>query len=397
VPLVSRLTLQNAVATVSLPPYLLARRLLRPAPSSAPRWVISGHSGRMYADNAGALHELLLREGRDVTWISADAGLTRMLQAKNAKVLTRNSFEARRAIERASVLAYSHGPTDLDHLLLKSCALPGLRVHLNHCMSHLKVWTQHAVTALPPDFGRAPVRDAFDYMLASSPREQQNLQRSFTGAGSRIVVGGGAHLDAFMRARSEQPARSIAYFPTFRDTTEGKRQLEDAIRALGANERLRRWLVQEDFHLHILGHVNSGSGHVHDAGSERIHFPPASQIGDVILRSSALISDYSGVICDYLALDRPLVFFPFDQQSYLRTRGLYVDYDQFVFGHRVSDVEALVDLIVSGEFRNEAAFAERRASWRREFFPTLEPTYTRRTLDTIERLLADDAARAGSA
>ncbi|MET0284927.1 MAG: CDP-glycerol glycerophosphotransferase family protein [Polyangiales bacterium] len=396
-PLVSRLTLQNAAATVSLPPYLLARRFLRRAPSSATRWVISGHSGRMYADNAGALHALLSSEGHDVTWISADAGLTRMLQAKNARVLTRNSFEARRAIEQASVLAYSHGPTDLDHLLLKSCALPGLRVHLNHCMSHLKVWTQHAVTTLPRDFRRAPVRDAFDYMLASSPREQSNLQRSFTGAGSRIVIGGGAHLDAFMRARSEQPARSLAYFPTFRDTAEGKRQLEDVIRALSANTRLREWLVKEDFHLHILGHVNSGSGHVHDARSERIHFPPASAIGDVILQSSTLISDYSGVICDYLALDRPMVFFPFDQQSYLRARGLYVDYDQFVFGPRVSDVDALVELIVSGQYRDEAPFAERRAAWRREFFPTLQPTYARRTLDTIERLLAEDAARASQA
>jgi CDP-glycerol glycerophosphotransferase (TagB/SpsB family) len=222
------------------------------------------------------------------------------------------------------------------------------------------------------------------------------LQRSFPGAGSHILVGGGAHLDAFMRARNETPTRSLAYFPTFRETSDGKRGLDNVIRALAANTRLRRWLAREDFHFYILGHVNSGSGHVHDAGDERIHFPAAGEIGEVILRSSALISDYSGVICDYLALDRPTVFFPFDAETYLRTRGLYVDYDQLVFGHRVNDVEALVDLIVSGEYSNEAAFASRRAHWRREFFPTLEAGYAQRTLATIDGLLAEDAKSACS-
>lgn len=380
-----------------MPPYLLARPFLGGGSSTVERWVISGHSGRVYADNAAALHQLLCEQERDVTWISADAELSRMLTARRAKVLTRNSFAARRAIEHATVLAYSHGPSDLDHRLVKQCELPGLRVHLNHCMSHVKVWATQPVSSQPEPLLRAPVSDPFDYMLASSERERRNLQRSFPGAGARVVLGGGAHLDAFMRARGQQPRRTLAYFPTFRDTREGKRQLEEVIGQLTANDRLHQWLEDEDFELVVLGHVNTQGGRARYATSGRVRFASAQQLSDVLLHCAALISDYSGALCDYLAIDRPLIFFPFDKHEYLRTRSLYIGYDELVCGPEVHDVPALVELIVSGRFQERAPYEARRRYWEAELFPQLEPSYARRTLDTIEMLVAQRAERARNA
>jgi CDP-Glycerol:Poly(glycerophosphate) glycerophosphotransferase len=390
--------LQNAAALLTMPPYLMARPFLGGGSSTVARWVISGHSGRVYADNAAALHQLLCEQERDVTWISADAELSRMLTARRAKVLTRNSFAARRAIEHATVLAYSHGPSDLDHRLVKQCELPGLRVHLNHCLALVKAErTEHRVSSQPDHFLRAPASDPFDYMLASSERERANLQRSFPGAGSRVVLGGGAHLDAFMRARGQQPARTIAYFPTFRDTREGARQLEGVIRQLVADDLLHQWLQDEDFELVVLGHINTPTGRAEYATSGRVRFASAQRVGDELLRCAALISDYSGAICDYLAVDRPLIFFPFDKQEYLRTRPLHVGYDELVCGPEVHDVPALVELIVSGRFQERTPYEVRRRYWEAELFPQLEPSYARRTLDTIEMLVAQRAERARNA
>jgi hypothetical protein len=390
----SKLSLQNAAAALTLPLYLPRRALGNGRAArtgtdrvSSARWVIGGHSGRVYADNAATLHQRLCAEGRDVTWISADDAITALLRERGAKVRTRNSWAARRAIDAADVLAYSHGPSDLDHLLLRHFRVGGLRVHLNHCMSHVKTWGSHPQTALPDGVLRAPPSDAFDYMLASSERERRNLQRSFAGAGARIVLGGGAHLDPFMAARGQPTKRTIVYFPTFRDTPTGTAALDRAVRALATDQRLHAYLERDDFELCIVGHVNTRGAEERAAGHARVRFATAQHLLDELLGSAALISDYSGVICDYLALCRPLAFFPFDKAEYLRTRELYVSYDELVCGPEVHDVPALVELIVSGALLAKGPHEARRRYWEGELFPELTPSYAARTLATIDGLV----------
>ncbi|HKO93950.1 MAG TPA: CDP-glycerol glycerophosphotransferase family protein [Polyangiaceae bacterium] len=384
---ISRLTLQNLFASLTLPLYLLARpllwllRVLRPGRSSS--WVLGGHSGRLYADNAGALHERLHAQGHDVIWISAEPAITALLRARGARVLERNSFRARLAIENAGVLAYSHSLTDLDHILGRCLGLRGLKIHLNHCMSHLKAWNPSRYPAHKPSSARGV---PFDYMLASSERERQNLERSFVGAGEHIVVGGGAHIDLFMRARSQQPARQITYFATYRESAAARARLEAEIEALAAHPALGAWLEQHDYNFYIVGHVNTGRAP--RASSSRVHFGSSQDLTTLIVASELLISDYSGLICDYLALDRPMVFFAFDKVEYLAQRKLYVDYDEFAFGPQVSSVDELVALITSGRFRDDSAYKATRRRWERELFPSLEPSYAERTEFTIRALAA---------
>ncbi len=225
----------------------------------------------------------------------------------------------------------------------------------------------------------------------ASDFERSNLARSFVGAEAHIVVGGGAHLDTFMRARGAQPQRQITYFPTFRESPSARAQLEANMLALASDARLGAWLEAHDYTLNIVGHVNSGTNG--SPGGTRVRFVPAQDLSEVLIASELLISDYSGVICDYLALDRAIVFFPFDKAEYLAKRTLYVDYDDFAFGPEVHSVEALVALIVSGDFRDCARYESKRRRWEGALFPTLEPVYTTRTVETICAL----DARRGSA
>lgn len=379
---------QNLAATLTYPWFRAGRALSGPAEAAAPaaRWVIGGHSGRLYADNAAAVHRELSAQGRDVTWISASPSLTEELTTQGAQVLSRNTWAARRAIEQADVLAYSHGPTDLDHLLVRRAPLRGLRVHLNHCMSHIKAWGTVETSGESDARGRALPSDPFDYMLASSERERANLQSSFPGAGARVVLGGGAHLDVFLRARSAAPGRTIVYFPTFRDAPEASRALDAQAEALASHPRLRAFLADSDRELCIVGHVN----HRGAAGgtNARVRFASAEALELELLGSCALISDYSGVICDYLALGRPLALFPFDAASYLRGRRLYVPYESLDFAPMLHDTESLVGHVVSGALFDPEPYRAARARWERTLFPTLEPGYARRTVATIDALIA---------
>lgn len=396
-----QLQLQNALATLSLPFYLLLRPLFRllgwlRKEADGP-WVIGGHSGRIYADNPAALHSYLCERGREVFFIASNPELAAELERRGLRVLRRNSFASRLALENAAALVESHGPSDLDHLLQKVVELRGVRIHLNHSMNHLKggEMIRPKYAHLTPEQRKAMMeeKDPFDFLLASSERERRNFFLLYPGLEDRIVLGGGAHIDTFLRARGTKPSRSIVYFPTFRETPEANALLDAQIEALASSEALAEFLAREDYHFHVVSHVNRRASGEPPA-SDRFHFGASSDLNRLVLDAEVLVSDFSGILCDFLALDRTTVFFPFDLEDYLTHRSLLVSYDELVWGPEVRDVGALIALFASGRFRERDAFAERRAFWEHEFFPHLEPTYTRICAETIERLASERLDRA---
>jgi hypothetical protein len=392
----AELSRQNALAAASLPAYLLSRPWLRRQqrllPAAEGPWVFGGHSGRMYADNAAAVHARAHELGREVYFVVQTAALERELSARGYRTLRRNSTAARIAIENAAVLVYSHGLTDLDHVLPRVVSLRGLKVDVSHALTMLKGRRTRELqpgTALPREQrGKNP---RFDHSLAVSPRERRNRARWFPGYEDGIVLGGGAHLDPFMQARGNEPARSIVYCPTHRDTPALRARLEQTIERLVSDPRLLAWLERDDRTLEVVSHINRAA---HDDGSARTEHPrvrrlPPTQLAESILRGAAFISDYSGLLFDQLALGRPTLFFPFDHADYVKERLLFENYAELSWGPHAHSVDALVDLLVSGRYRDQQAFAAGRAYWERECFPRLTPGYTDDSLRTIDRLLAE--------
>ncbi len=72
-------------------------------------------------------------------------------------------------------------------------------------------------------------------------------------------------------------------------------------------------------------------------------------ISEILPAVDVLITDYSSVIFDYYLLDRPIVFFPYDIESYEDARGLYYDYDEYTYGKVVYDCPELIEAIKSEE------------------------------------------------
>jgi hypothetical protein len=392
----TRLHLANAKAVATLIPYELGRPLLRALGvlRKKPRgaWVFGGHGGRLYADNAAMVHAAARAAGQSVVWVTGDDALAKQLADAGIEVLRRNSLRARIAIENAEVLVYSHGITDLDHASWWLRLPRGLKIHINHCITQLKGPRVGAPLAAGPKRS-----EPFDWILASSPRERTNLRVWYPGRDDAIALGGGAHLDAFFQARDRAPTRTIVYFPTFRETPAARRALDACIAELSASPTLHAWLEAEDYTLLVADHVNTRDRRTEArdeaAGHPRVRFVDAEHALASILDASLLISDYSGVIGDFLALDRPTVFFAFDKEDYLRERTLFVDYDAFTFGPAPTSVAALIDVLISGTWKDLTPFAERRRTWQREFFPSLRPDYAERSLHTIRTLLAGHGTR----
>lgn len=72
---------------------------------------------------------------------------------------------------------------------------------------------------------------------------------------------------------------------------------------------------------------------------------------ELMLISDILITDYSSIMIEFCALDKPTVFFTYDLENYLACeRGFYYDFKKTVPGPIVYTTEELIDVIKNNEY-----------------------------------------------
>lgn len=370
------LDLVSALLVRCLAPLFRGARVSRRYP-----WVMGGHRGRLRADNAGDLHRYLLSQTQQASVWIANAPLARQLRAQGIAAIDRNTWKARMAILRAPVLIYSHGEDDLDQYALLWRKKLGFRVHLNHSMNFLKAgqWYRKDVDSMGwlrrKVFGFLMVD--FDALLACSELERQNFRLSFPHLTTQIHLGGGAHIDTVLARRQIATSRRILWFPTFRDTRLEAEQLSRIVAEVTQSTLLQEWLRSEEYTLVICHHINS-TPHAQSAHSiPCIEWVSPAQLDLELGRCCAFISDYSGILIDWLALGRPTLFFPFDLDSYQRTRRFYVHYPEWHFGPMAQTPQEMIELLRSNTWRDLQQWETRRRSFLHQAFPSQEPEYAK--------------------
>ena len=353
-------------------------------------WVIGGHAGRLYEDNAAALHAFVNEHtNQTIIWITGNLELYQKLSDKGVEVCLKNTISSRIKLMLAPVLIRSHGYADLDSYIGRYVRPQGLEIHVNHCLKYIKAGQMHN-----PLVEKMSQRDqqkimkkttGFDYVLACSPQEQENFRLSMPSAYDRILLGGGAHLDQLVNPSDQ---KLILYFPTWREKRFNPEiSLKDIMLQLTSDKQLRQWLDANDYKLVICQHINLKNMMAIDDMPSTIEFVGPDEVQDLLLTCSVLISDYSSLIMDALYLDKPVIFFPFDLEDFLKIRYLFMDYDEICFGPRASDINELVSIIVDSNWQDTAAFHQQRGLLFDKLFPHGKGGYAKRSYEKISELL----------
>src|SRR5699024_8798956 len=79
-------------------------------------------------------------------------------------------------------------------------------------------------------------------------------------------------------------------------------------------------------------------------------FSDFREINDLLLVTDLLITDYSSVCFEFALLNKPMLFFAFDVEEYIRSRDFYYDYFNFIPGPLVSTTDELVESIKLNKF-----------------------------------------------
>lgn len=103
-----------------------------------------------------------------------------------------------------------------------------------------------------------------------------------------------------------------------------------------------------------------------------------SELNDLLFVSDLLVTDYSSVIFEAALLDIPMLFFAYDLQRYIATRGFYYEYEKFVPGKIVRSFGQAVTAIKQEDFE-----AEKIKVFKTRFFDDLDGKSSERTVKLI--------------
>ncbi|MEE1802300.1 bifunctional glycosyltransferase family 2 protein/CDP-glycerol:glycerophosphate glycerophosphotransferase [Streptomyces sp. JV176] len=211
----------------------------------------------------------------------------------------------------------------------------------------------------------------WDYSLSANRHSTLVRERTCPSPAATLEYGR-PRTDAFHRATPADIARlreslsvpegftAVLYAPAYRDYRRTQRlpfDLERVAQSLGPR-----------FVLLVRAHPGYGAP---------VPCPPHPRITDVsghpsvetlCLASDVLLTDYSSLMVDYAALDRPIVLHHDDREAYEAARGTCLDLRACPPGAIARTQDELIDIFTSGHWRGSRS-AELRAAFRARFCP----------------------------
>jgi len=126
------------------------------------------------------------------------------------------------------------------------------------------------------------------------------------------------------------------YVPTFRN------DMSDPFSGLMDLSRLSEFAVRENLCVVLKLHPFMKGLYSINHYSNLLEYDALSDVYPLMPECDILITDYSSIYFDFLLLDRPIIFYAPDLESYIaEDRGMYFDYDSMTPGAKCHDFEQL--------------------------------------------------------
>jgi len=108
------------------------------------------------------------------------------------------------------------------------------------------------------------------------------------------------------------------------------------------------------------------------------------------MATDALITDYSSIYVDYLVLNKPIMFMPFDLELYIKERGLVISFDNLIEtpGPKVSTIKDIVNYLKDIDDGKDKYKSTREAA-QRLYYDHLDGDSCKKVWDFIDEILKE--------
>ena len=374
------LKLKHTLANVTFNVLYFASGFFRKDPNT---WVFGSPPGQKFADNSKYLFLYVTKNYPDImcVWLSRNTDVIEKLRKNGYCAYHLNSREAilhslragcvivsaslwdvnRSLIRGAKVVQLWHG-TPLKRLLVSS----KYRFRNHKLMLRFWLFLRSLIASI---FGFEA--EHYDLTIATSQESRTTMLSAFDElpafrSNKNVVVTGYPRNDVLLDAWWSDDncpylenikgivdfTFVICYLPTWRRQDIGRKRhlLFDYGFDIDEVEAL---LIRIDAILIMKVHERGAELALHPEHSDRksrIFTPSDTALPDIyplLKRVNILITDYSSVYFDFLLLDRPIIFAPFDLHEFVGLDGqeLFYDYDEVTPGPKATDWKGVLEFV----------------------------------------------------
>ncbi len=259
-----------------------------------------------------------------------------------------------------------------------------------------QIFLQHGIIKDEMEWMHYPALKV-DFFASGGKLEYDFLSSTFGFPEGVVQYTGLCRFDNLIRAN--EPAREILVMPTWRGSNypQGERFTETAFyrhfQAMLDDPRLLRLLEENDLRLLFYPHIELQKElDKFRSPSERIVLASWRDydVQTLLMRCSLLITDYSSVFFDAGYMEKPVIYFQFDQEEFRRFHYQegYFSYEKHGFGPVVQTEDALLRAVadcVGHEFRMQREYRDRLEA----FYPVRDERNCERTYQILRRMLGE--------
>ena len=334
-------------------------------------WIFSSTDNSHYNYNSRYLFEYVRAELPEITpyFVINDYQLRRKLSEQYGEeyFIETNSGQGIQKVLEAGVWFTSAG-------------LPVYGTHLNSDRVIVNLWhgiPLKKIALMDPNLGkmarvyfRKIFTENYTWILTCSKALIPIMAESFAIEAEKIKVWGQPRNDMFFKENAAKEILKkiypdlpeyrgiILYAPTFRDYASTELfPFEDYDK-----DKLEAFLEEEKLLICLRTHISEKgtaekylSGRVVYLGNEQME-----DIMEILNIFDLLITDYSSIYIDYLILNRPMIFLPYDKERYLQGRGMNFEYDKVTPGAKPESLREFMDRIHETFSGKDPYFTERQ-------------------------------------
>lgn len=333
--------------------HALVARLTRAVGRDDDRWVFGADGGDAFTGNGKYLFLHVAAECPDVhpVWVTRDDEVCRALREGGYEAYRADSLRGRLAQLRAGVVCLTHNFGDVDTWTVGGA----FTVALWHGVPLKRIGWDAELATLPWPVSAAShsLFRRYDLVLGTSEATLAPLVSGFRLPYDRFGPTGYPRTDVFFRDVADADlgvdgdavgriagldGDVVLYVPTFREAPSDRAMARLDADALA---RLDALCARRDAHLVLKPHPQESLTTDLDPYPRLHRLSGRCDVYPLLPRADALVTDYSSIYLEYLLLDRPVVFYPYDLDRYRDRRGLYYDYDAVTPGPRADEFDAL--------------------------------------------------------
>ncbi len=341
--------------------------------------------GNKYSDNPMYLYEYMLsKKEYEIYWLTRDDLIYKKLKNEGKPVIKYPSFKAILKQIRANVLIASIGLDDFNQYFLSGC----IYINLWHGIPLKEIEYDiyhYNKPEIQTQFDRRRIKyldllrkNIEEYIVSTSPLVTDIYMNAFHMEKKQVLELGQPRNDVFYDSKLRinqnsnlesirKHSKLIVYMPTHRECGKIKVPIKDLLNLNIINQICKNnnavFVIKKHYYHRDEDDSIEGYSNIIDITSDSID----TQV--LLYQADVLMTDYSGCYYDYLLLDRPIIYYAYDLEEYLRKqRNMYFNYMDHIVGPLCKQKEE-VEVSLNKYFANGLKdFDQKRNSLRDKYY-----------------------------